>query len=222
VSDRTVRILCVDDHAFLVEGLKSRLQIEPDLEIVGWLESAEGLVDEARRQRADIVLLDIEMPGSDSFEALEDLKHRAPEARAIILSAYVRDHYIDAAVKAGAWGYLSKSDSPDSVVEAIRNAVKGKFTFGPEVERRCQPGPPGAAGSTASQPPASKLDCLTTRELQILRLIARGKTRIEIAEEIHRSPKTVDNHRAAIMQKLDIHDRVELARFALREGLVEA
>ncbi len=219
MNKRPVRVLCVDDHAFLAEGMKSRLSIEADMEIVGWLESAEGLSEEVQRREADVVLLDIEMPGPDAFEVLASLCQSNPQVRTIMLSAYVRDHYIDAATKAGAWGYLSKSDSPDSVVEAIRKVVGDEFAFGPKVLERCRP----RLGAPEQQdPPSSRLDELTPRETQILRLIGKGMSRVEIAHAIHRSPKTVDNHRAAIMRKLAIHDRVELARYALREGLTEA
>ena len=213
-----IRVLCVDDHEFLVEGLRSRLGLEPDIEIVGWLDSADGLIAEARRTQADIVLLDIEMPGRDAFEVLADLRRQRPETRVIVLSAYVRDHYIDAAVKAGAWGYLSKSDSPSATVDAIRKATREEFAFGPSVLKRCRP----ERGRNNGEAPASRLEDLTPRELEILRMIGRGLSRTEIAEITHRSPKTVDNHRAAIMRKLAIHDRVELARYALREGLTEA
>ncbi len=220
MNKRVLRVLCVDDHAFLAEGMKSRLSLEADMEFVGWLESAEGLPEAVRRLQADVVLLDIEMPGPDVFEVVADLRRSNPQVRTIMLSAFVRDHYIDAAVKAGAWGYLSKSDTPGSVVNAIRKAVRDEFAFGPMVLERCAPGRSTRGERHAC--PASRLQDLTTRETQILRLIGKGMSRVEIATAIHRSPKTVDNHRAAIMLKLAIHDRVELARYALREGLTEA
>jgi DNA-binding NarL/FixJ family response regulator len=212
-----LRVLCVDDHAFLVEGLRSRLAMERDMEVVGRVESADGLVEEAQRARADVVLLDIEMPGRDPFEALQDVARRTPSVKVILLSAYVRDHYVDTAIRAGAWGYLSKSDSPDAVVDAIRKASAGEFVFGPKVLERVQPRPRGERA-----PAGSRLEALTPTELQVLRMIARGMGRTEIAGAMHRSPKTVDNHRAAMMEKLGIHTTVELARFAIREGLAEA
>lgn len=220
MNKRVLRVLCVDDHAFLAEGMKSRLSLEADMEFVGWLESAEGLPEAVRRLQADVVLLDIEMPGPDVFEVVADLRRSNPQVRTIMLSAFVRDHYIDAAVKAGAWGYLSKSDTPGSVVNAIRKAVRDEFAFGPMVLERCGPG--RSTRGARQDGPASRLQDLTPRETQILRLIGKGMSRVEIATTIHRSPKTVDNHRAAIMLKLAIHDRVELARYALREGLTEA
>jgi DNA-binding NarL/FixJ family response regulator len=214
------KVLCVDDHAFVAEGLKSRLSMESDLEVVGRLPSADHLVTEVQRNGADIVLLDIDMPGPDPFGAMEDLHRQLPHIRTIMLTAYVRDHYIDAAVKAGAWGYLSKSDAPETIVQAIRKVARGEFAFGPEVLERCQltRGPRGKRSAT----PTSRLEALTPREQEILRMIGKGMSRSQIAGAIFRSPKTVDAHRTSIMEKLDIHDRVELARFAIREGLVEA
>jgi DNA-binding NarL/FixJ family response regulator len=212
--------MCVDDHSFLVDGLKARFELEKDIECVGSLPNAESLLPKAHQLEPDVILLDIEMPGPDPFEAIEDLRRQRPDIRVIMLSAYVRDHYISAAIKAGAWGYFSKSDDADSIMEGIRKVTGGEFSFGPKVEERCQPRKGSKRGEVA--PPSSKLDVLTPREQEVLRLIGRGLTRAEIATSLHRSPKTVDGHRESIMQKLDIHDRAELVRFAIREGLVEA
>lgn len=218
MTDRAIRILCVDDHEFLVEGMRTKLSLEADLEFVSWLGTAEHLIDEVSRTNPDVILLDIEMPGPDPFSVMQDLHRRYPDVRTIMLSAYVRDHYIDAALKAGAWGYVSKSDDPATVVDAIRKVFGGEFAFGPKVLERCQV-TPGPRGKTDR--PQSKLDQLTARETEILRMIGKGLSRTQIAEAIHRSPKTIDNHRAAIMEKLGIRDRVELARFAIAEGLTE-
>lgn len=212
--------MCVDDHAFLVEGLQARLSMSRDMQFVGRLPNAEDLVAEAKRLRPDIILMDIEMPGPDPFEALEDLGRQYPAARVIILSAYVRDHYIDAAVNAGAWGYLCKDDEPEMIINAIREVAAGSFAFGPNVMSRCSMKKRQAVNGEAK--PTSKIHMLTAREQQILRMIGKGMSRAEIAKALHRSPKTVDAHRAAIMEKMDIHDRVELALYAVREGLVEA
>lgn len=219
---RPIRVLCVDDHAFLVEGLQARLSMSRDMEFVGRLPTAENLVEEAKRTRPDIVLMDIEMPGPDPFEAVEDLRRQYPAVRVLILSAYVRDHYIDAAVNAGAWGYLCKDDEPEAIIRAIRDVAGGAFVFGPNVMGRCTIKRQAGVNGTAAPQPSSKIKSLTAREQQILRMIGKGMSRAEIAKALHRSPKTVDAHRAAIMEKMDIHDRVELALYAVREGLVEA
>lgn len=216
---RPIRVLCVDDHSFLVEGLKARFGLERDIEFVGWMPTAEGLVGEAKRLRPDVILLDIEMPGPDSFDAAAELHRLLPESRVVMLSAYVRDQYISAAVKAGAWGYFSKSDTADDIVEGIRKIAHGEFAFSPAVRERCQV--PATSRRGRPEPPKTRLDGLTPRETEVLRLIGRGLSRREIADLIKRSPKTVDGHRESIMQKLDIHDRGELVRFAIREGIVE-
>lgn len=215
-----IRVLCVDDHAFVLEGLAARLSVVPDMEFVGRLSTADDLVAEARRTRADVVLVDIEMPGTDPFDALDDLRRQVPGARALILSAYVRDHYIDAAVSSGAWGYVTKNQDPEVIIDSIRRVARGEFVFGPGILERCNVSRRSSVEDDVK--PASKLHSLTPREQQILRMIGRGMSRAEIAKAIHRSPKTVDAHRASIMQKMNMHDRVELARYAIREGLVEA
>jgi two-component system NarL family response regulator len=210
------RILCVDDHVFLADGLRARIDAEPDMQFAGHLESADRLMETVQKLRPDIVLLDIDLPGRDPFDALLDLKRDAPRTRAIMLSAHVRDRYIDLAYKAGAWGYLSKGDSPDSIIAGIREVVAGRVASSPSVQERMDAAKPGR---DATQ---SKLETITRRELEVLRMIARGMGRTEIAAELHRSPMTIDNHRKSIMKKLDIHDRGELIRFAIAEGLVEA
>ncbi len=216
-----IRVLCVDDHAFLVEGLKARLDVEPDMEFVGHLSTAGNLAGHARRTRADVVLLDIEMPGEDAFEEMAELNRLCPDVRTILLSAHVRDRYIDAAYQAGAWGYISKSESPDAVIDGIRKVHGGEPAFGAEVVARTQPAKPAVSGGSRTVAASSKGRLLTAREEQILRMIAGGMSRTTIAEVLFRSPMTIDNHRKSIMKKLGIHDRVGLVRYAISEGLGE-
>lgn len=240
MAKRQIRVLCVDDHAFLVEGLRTRFEMEGDIECVGRLSTAEDLVEQVRYLEPNVVILDIEMPGPDPFEAAAEVHRVSPQSRVVFLSAYVRDHYISAAINAGAWGYFSKSDEAADIVAGIRKVVGGAFAFGPRVEARCQPpshngrgdaggrsGGSGRAGdrgraNTTAAPTGSRLDLLTSREQEVLRLIGKGHQRAEIAKLLCRSAKTIDGHRESIMQKLDIHDRAELVRYAIREGLVEA
>jgi len=214
------RILCVDDHAFLVEGLKTRIEAEFGFEFAGHVDRADRLDQAVREHRPDIVLLDIEMPGMDAFEALRELMRNHPKLRVVILSAYVRDHYIDEAYKAGAWGYLTKADSPDEIIKAVEKVARGQMAASAVVRERMQAGPAGR-GQARPEEVRSKLDLITKREMEILRMIAKGMSRTAIAEQIHRSPMTVDNHRKSIMKKLGINDRGELVRYAIAEGLVE-
>lgn len=218
---KAIGVICVDDHEFLLEGLKSRFEDEPGLEIIATLPIADELPQAAERLRPDIVLLDIEMPGRDVFEVIKELSDRVPSTKVILLSAFIRQSYLDLAINAGAWGYVSKRESPSEITEAVRKVAAGGFAFSPNVRETCGLDDSKAAPKAEGEKPSSRLNRLTQRELQILRMIGRGMPRGEIAAAIHRSPKTVDAHRSSIMDKLDLHDRVELARFAIREGLVE-
>lgn len=216
IKSNAIRVFCVDDHEFLSDALRARFALTDDLEFVGWMPTATGLLAKVKETGAQVVLLDIQMPGPDPFEAIGDLRRRYPETKVLVLSAYVRDHYFEAAVEAGAWGYLSKGDRPECLVEAIRKAARGEFAFSPEVEERCWISKRPELGTHTS-----RLSGLTNREQQVLRLIGKGMSRADIARVLHRSPKTVDAHQSAIMNKLDIHDRVDLVRYAIRERLVE-
>ena len=216
-----VRVLCVDDHAFLAEGLRARLEVEADMEYVGHLTNATDIVGHVRRTEADIVILDIEMPHSDAFQAVDELNRRCPTVKTILLSAFVRDRYIDAAYRLRAAGYLSKADSPDEVIEGIRKVSRGELAFCADVLARSQPLKKSGRAANGARGAASKLNLLTEREEQILRMMAKGMTRTQIAHALHRSPMTIDNHRKSIMRKLDLRDRVELVRYAIAEGLGE-
>lgn len=211
-----IRVLCVDDHAFLTDGLAARINLEWDMTCVGCLSSAERLVEEATRLRADVVLLDLQMPGPDALEALAELKRDNERVQVIVLSAHVRDHYIDQALQTGATGYFSKSDSPDAIISGIRTVMQDESAFGTTVQDRITQN-----GHGTDEQINSKLHQLTPRELEVLRLIGKGLSRADIARQLFRSLKTVDAHHTSIMRKLDIHDRAELTRYAIGEGLCE-
>jgi two-component system NarL family response regulator len=217
----SIRILCVDDHGLLMEGLRARLDSEPDMMVVGCLSSAAELAAEVQRLKPDIVLLDIEMPGPDVFESAEDLRRRFPFAKVAILSAHVRDHYLTAAFRAGVWGYFAKGDEIRTLVAGLRRIARGEFVLGASVAERAEPARLRSRHRVTGDDMRSKLELLTGREQEVLRLIGRGLSRAKIAETLARSPKTVDGHRERIMEKLDIHTSPGLVRFAIREGLVE-
>ncbi len=232
-----IRVMCVDDHAVLIEGLKAHFSLDPSIRCIAALPSAERLLQEVGRLKPDVVLLDIEMPGPDAFEAADRLSHMHPKARVIILSAHVRDGYIDAAFKCGAWGYFAKSDDLAAIAAGIREVVRGRagtFVLGPKVKERCKPfvaarpgshTPLSARRSTAGPidgRPVTPLSTLSTREVEVLRLIGKGLSRIQIAAELSREVKTIDGHQKRIMRKLGIVARADLMRLAIREGLAEA
>jgi DNA-binding NarL/FixJ family response regulator len=232
-----VRVLCVDDHAVLVEGLKAQFAIDGRLRVVGRLGSAEKLLDEVARLRPDIVLLDIEMPGPDVFETADRMRRMFPGIRFVFLSAHIRDGYLAAAFKCGAWGYFAKGDELEDIVAGLHELARsgsGTFVMGPKVRQRCAVIPSagaapagrdhhaGAAAAPGEPRPAVPLESLTAREIEVLRLIGKGLSRVEIAKELSRSAKTVDGHQERILRKLGIDSRAELMRFAIREGLAEA
>ncbi len=218
-----IRVLCVDDHAVLIEGLKAQFAIGGRIGVVGRLGSAEKLLEETGRLNPDIVLLDIEMPGPDAFEMADRLRHLHPRSKVIFLSAHVRDGYISAAFKCGAWGYFAKSDDLESIcagVTAVAQSRTGTFVLGSKVQERCRP---SVAGTVARDEPgpSTALASLTERELEVLRLIGKGLGRNEIAAQLSRSAKTVDGHQERMIRKLGVKSRADLMRFAIREGLVE-
>ncbi len=237
---RAVRVLCVDDHAVLLDGLAARFALEDGIELVGRLNSAARLLAECDRLRPDVVVLDIEMPGPDAFEIADRLKHKRgmgvssgqSEARVMVLSAHVRDAFISAAFKAGASAYFSKADDLADIIRGVYQVARGQlseFVLGPKVRERCQP--MAMRGSAAAgtdvhvagpgEAPATLISLLTTREAEILRLIGKGKSRTQIAAELCRSAKTVDAHQARMMKKLGITARADLMRLSIREGFAE-
>lgn len=227
VQTTAVRVLCVDDHAVLIEGLKTQFAVDGGVQVVGGLSSAADLLDEAERLRPDVVLLDIEMPGPDVFEMADRLKRKHPDTRFIFLSAHIRDGYLAAAYKCGAWGYFSKADDLEAIVDGVKEVAKsdgGAFVMGPKVRQRLASTKPGAARSTAVDGTAPKpaLETLTSREVEVLRLIGKGLSRSEIAAELCRSAKTIDGHQERMMKKLGVSSRSDLMRYAIREGLAEA
>lgn len=220
MSDRIpLRVMCVDDHAFVLEGLRSRLAGEPDFRFVGAGKSLERIAEAIDELKPDVLLVDVEVPGPDVFDVIRQLKRSHESLRMVVLSAHVRDGYIDSAMESGAHGYLDKGADPSEIIGALRRLSGEAFVCSPAVAPRVQALRADGDGNATKH--GSRLKLLTTREQQILRMIGQGRSRVEIATAIHRSAKTVDAHRASIMEKLGIHDRVELARYAIREGLVE-
>jgi DNA-binding NarL/FixJ family response regulator len=230
VSSRAVRVLCVDDHAVLIEGLKARFAVDGMIEVVGQLETAARVVEEVRRLRPDVVLLDIEMPGPDAFEMADRLKRAHPGVRVVILSAHVRDAYISASFAAGACAYFAKSDQLADIISGIHEVVRSRsdsFVLGPKVRERCRPVAPGRRAhaemdAMRTGAPMTLLASLTPREAEILRQIGKGLSRIQIAAQLCRSAKTIDAHQGRMMKKLGIAARADLIRFAIREGLAQA
>jgi DNA-binding NarL/FixJ family response regulator len=193
-----VRVLIADDHGIVRSGLRLLLERQPDIEVVG--EAADGA--EARelaiRERPDLAILDVKMPKLTGLQATREIRRQAPEVAVLILSMHDDERYVLEALRAGASGYVLKTQADTDLVAAIRAIERGETFPVPEAERT-----------------------LTPREEEIVKLVAEAHTTKQIAAILHLSEKTVENHRANAMRKLGMRDRVELVRYAIRRGLVE-
>lgn len=214
-----ISIILADDHGLVREAMRKLLDLEADMTVVASVANAEEAVREAIDKQPDIVLMDIDMPGLYCFDAARTIQRRSPKTRVLMLSAFFHDRYIEQALAVQAAGYVTKSEPPETVKQAIRAAVAGRTYFSPEVQARVVA---DSQGVRLAQPTTTRVATLTDREIEVLRYLARGMSAQEVARTMHISVKTVDRHKANLMNKLDIHDRVELARFAIREGLAEA
>jgi two-component system, NarL family, response regulator DesR len=139
-----VGVMCVDDNATVVDALRCRIELEQDMRWLGHLLTADALASEVIRLGADVILLDLDMPGKDPLSALAELASACPQARAIMLSGYVSEDFIDRAIDAGAWGYVAKSEKPEAIIAAVRRGMAGQIAFGPDVTRQYLRTPPQA------------------------------------------------------------------------------
>ena len=213
-----IRVMVVDDHALVRDMLARSLSAETDIEVVAVAPQATAAIEQAERHGPDIVLMDIDMPGMSPFEASRQIRALLPSVRLVFLSAHVNDQYIDQALEVEASGYLSKEEPAEVVVDAVRRAARGATRFSKSVSERIVLGTDGPRLSDHS---ASRINLLTPREREILGYLADGMQKKAIANLLDISPKTVEKHCDHIMDKLDIHDRVKLARYAIREGLTQ-
>jgi DNA-binding NarL/FixJ family response regulator len=211
-------VLIADDHALVRDMLAQHLEREPGISLVGATADAGEALALAEHEKPDVVVLDIDMPGLSAFEAARKIASSAPRARIVFLSGYLNDAYIEQALALEAGGYISKSEPVDAIVRAIRKVAGGSLYFSPQVQQRIVV---DGNGVRLRSGPHARLQLLTPREMEILGYLAKGLAKKEMARLADISVKTVDQHCTHIMEKLDIHDRVELAHFAIREGLVE-
>jgi two-component system response regulator NreC len=208
------RVLIVDDHAVVRSGLKLLLAAEADIEVVAEAGDAREAVFEVRAQKPDIVLLDVAMPGRSGIDAIPDLIKEHPETKILILSMQDDAAYVREAFAAGASGYVLKEAADVELVAAVREIADGGRYVHPELGARL-------IAADAAERARRDEDPLSEREHEILRLLALGHTNQEIAETLFLSVRTVETHRAHIMQKLRISTRAELVRYALEKGLLE-
>jgi DNA-binding NarL/FixJ family response regulator len=211
------RILVADDFPIVRSGLRKVLNATPDLEVVAEAEDGAEAVEKAIEEDVHLVILDVSMPRMTGIQAAAELHKRKPEIRVLILSMHDNEQFLFEALKAGASGYVLKSGADRDIIDAARAAMRGEsFLY------------PGAVSTLVrdflDRPVDDErtFDPLTPRELEILKLIAEAHTSKEIAEMLFISVKTVERHRANILEKLGMRDRVELTRYAIRRGLIQA
>lgn len=213
---KAIRVLLVDDHAIVRDGIGAFLARRKDIEIVGHAVDGKQGVDAVARLRPDVVLMDITMPVMNGLEATREIHKQFPATRVLVLSQHENKEYIIPLLQAGAVGYISKRARANELIEAIRAVHSTGAYLPPDIAQRVV-----NAIANAPEPAAAKPALLTERELEIVRLIAEGLSSRSIAERLSISTKTVDTHRANIMEKLGVRNSAELIKYAIREGILK-
>lgn len=210
-----IRILIVDDHRILRAGLKTLFSPDPNLAVVGEAASAEEAISLAKEIRPDVILMDISMPESNSLEATRRIIVELPKTRILILTMHEDSTLLQAYLQAGAAGYIIKRAAESELVDAIYAVWRGMIYVHPALMRSLV-----SHDRPAAPPPTDDLEPLTAREKEVLQLAARGHTNRQMAAMLNISTRTVETHRANLMEKLNLHSRVDLARYAEEHGLL--
>jgi NarL family two-component system response regulator LiaR len=208
-----IHILVVDDHAVVREGLRALIRGKPGMELVGEARDGQEAVLQARSLEPDVILMDLVMPGKSGIEAIREIRGENPEARILVLTSFSDDDQVFSAVKAGALGYLLKDSSPQELLEAIRCVYRGESSLHPAVARKLM------LGYRQDQKAGPDVAALTEREIDVLKLVARGLTNQAIAQRLRVSEGTVRFHVGNVLGKLGLENRTQAALYALREGL---
>jgi DNA-binding NarL/FixJ family response regulator len=217
---KRITVLLAEDHTIVREGFRKMLELEHDFEVVGEAQDGRQALALANKLRPAVVLMDIAMPLLNGLEATRQVLKALPDTKVLILSAHNDDAYVKNASDSGAAGFLLKQTSAHDVCRAIREVHKGKKFFSAAVSKRQDRLHPPSRG--LSGPLKKKATELTSREMEVLQLIAEGKANKETAAELNIGIKTVEKHREHLMQKLDIHDTAGLTRYAISAGIIES
>ena len=215
--NQKVRIVIAEDHTILREGLRSLLSSDPIFEIVGEAEDGREAIKCVEKFRPDLILTDLSMPRMNGMEAIKEIKRQSPKTKVLVLTVHKAEEYILATFRAGANGYLLKDSTHAELVMAVKKVLSGKQYISPEISEKVIEGYLEGKKTLKSQ---TSWETLTQREREILKLIAEGYKNKEIAEDLCISVKTVEKHRANLMEKLDLHSIQALTAFAIEKGLV--
>jgi two-component system response regulator NreC len=213
-----IRVLLADDHTILRAGLRMLLDAQPDIEVVGEASDGKQALAEAQRLQPDLVLMDITMPEMNGIEATRQIKRSLDTTRVLILTMHENEEYLFQVLRAGASGYILKEAAGTELISAIRIVFSGRFYMSPSAQSMMVG---DYLQRVRSGEERDSYSALTEREREILKLVAEGHTNNQIAERLFISPKTVDTHRTHIMDKLNLHSRAELVKYAMRRGLLE-
>jgi DNA-binding NarL/FixJ family response regulator len=216
----SITILLAEDHMIVREGLRALLKREDGIEVVGEAENGRQAVALAGKLSPDVVVMDIAMPLLNGLEATRQILQTTPSTKVLILSAHSDDAYVEQVMALGASGYLIKQTAAHVLPDAIRAVHKGKTFFSPSISKRRKDHDKKA--HARGDLPGKKATGLSSREMEVLQLVAEGKANKETAEELHISVKTVEKHRQSLMEKLNIHDTAGLTRHAIATGIIES
>ncbi|MFP4107140.1 MAG: response regulator [Phycisphaerae bacterium] len=211
-GSETIGIFLADDHVMVREGLAALISKDPSLRVVGQCGEGLRVMDEVEDTHPDVVVLDITMPGLNGLDLCREITKKQRGVSVLILTMHDDEQFIASALENGASGYLLKESAAEQLAEAIRRVSRGELYLGPGI--------PKGVLQRVGQADSDPYKRLTTRERQVLQLIAEGKTNRQIAQELDLAVKTVDTHRTRLMRKLNIHDQTTLVKYALRKGLV--
>jgi DNA-binding NarL/FixJ family response regulator len=212
-----IRVLIVDDHTILRDGISALLALAADIEVIGEAENGREALDRVRQLAPDVVLMDIAMPAMDGLEATRRIHKESPQMKVLTLTQYDDREHLLSLLEAGAEGFISKTAASSELASAIRSVYQGDSFLSPSVAKLLLKHYRQGAMARKGQDP---YDHLTDREREVLKLLAEGHTSQEIADTLVISPKTVEGHRTNLMAKLDIHNRTALVKYALRKGII--
>lgn len=220
ITQKKITVMLVDDHALVREGLRLVLESQNDIQVISEARNGREAVENAKKLKPDVIVMDIAMPLLNGFEATRQVIKLLPATKVLILSAYSDDEYVNQMVEIGAAGYLIKQNSAQALSRAIREVTKGGIFFCAEIEKRLEKKNKETMGRNGVL--KKKKTSLSSRETEVLQLIAEGSANKQIASELKISIKTVEKHRQHLMEKLNIHDTAGLTRYAISSGVIES